>query len=78
MFYDGDSVLVLRCEAVDQGTVAVVLYNGDEATLKKVRYTPQWLEMTPINPEFPVRRIEGPDLEVSHILGKAMSLSRDL
>ena len=78
MFYDGDSVLVLRCEAVDQNTVSVILYNGNEATLKKVRYTPQWLEMIPVNPEYRTQRIEGPELARCRILGKAMSLSRDL
>lgn len=78
MIYDGDSVLIQRCDAVDQGTVSVVLYNGDEATLKKIRYTPQWLEMIPVNPEFPVRRIEGHDMEFCRILGKAVSLSRSL
>lgn len=78
MFFDGDTVLVLRCEAVDQGTVSVVLYNGDEASLKKVRYAPNWLEMIPINPEFPVKRIEGADLEKCRIMGRAMSMSREL
>ena len=78
VFCNGDSVLIQRCDAVDQGTVAVVLYNGDEATLKKVRYTPQWLDMIPINPEYSVRRIEGSELSRCRIMGKAVSLSRDL
>lgn len=78
LFFDGDSVLVLRCEAVDQNTVAVVLYNGDEVTLKRVRYAPNWLEMIPVNPEYQVRRIEGAQLEQCRILGRAMSLSREL
>ena len=78
MIFDGDSVLIQRCDAVDQGTISVVLYNGDEATLNRVRYTPQWLEMIPVNPEYPVRRIEGHELEYCRILGKAVSLSRSL
>lgn len=78
VFCDGDSVLIQRCDAVDQGTVAVILYNGDEATLKKVRYTPQWLDMIPLNPDFAVRRIEGSELARCRIMGKAVSLSRDL
>lgn len=78
MFYEGDCVLIQRTEAVDQNTISVVLYNGDEATLKKVRYAPNWLEMIPINPEFEIRRIEGPKLEQCRILGKAVSISRDL
>ena len=78
MFYEGDCVLIQRTEAVDQNTISVVLYNWDEATLKKVRYAPNWLEMIPINPEFETRRIEGPKLEQCRILGKAVSISRDL
>lgn len=78
VFCDGDSVLIQRCDAVDQGTVAVILYNGDEATLKKVRYTPQWLDMIPLNPDFAIRRIEGPELARCRIMGKAVSLSRNL
>lgn len=77
-FFDGDFVLVQRCEAVDQNTIAVVLYNGDEATLKRVRYAPQWLEMIPSNPDFPIKRLEGYELEHCRILGKAVSLSRAL
>lgn len=76
---DGDTILCQRCESVDSGTVAVVLYDGDEATVKKVNYAPKgdWLELIPFNPEYPTKRIEGIDLEQCRILGKVTKLIRD-
>ena len=77
---DGDVVLVYRCESVDSGNIAVVLYNGDEASLKKVQYAygEDWLELVPINPEYKVKRIEGRDLEQCRILGKVVKMIRDV
>ena len=38
VFVDGDTILCLRTDSVDSGTYAVVIYDGDEATVKKVNY----------------------------------------
>lgn len=35
---EGDTILCKRCDGVDSGDLAVILYNGDEATVKKVNY----------------------------------------
>lgn len=77
---EGDTILCKRCDSVDSGDLAVVLYNGDEATVKKVHYVPgqNWLELIPINPEYTTKRIEGVDLEQCRILGKVVKLIRDL
>ncbi|MDE6442371.1 MAG: XRE family transcriptional regulator [Clostridia bacterium] len=77
---DGDTILCLRCTSVDSGDLAVILYNGDEATVKKVNYIngQNWLELIPINPEFPTKRLEGVDLEQCRVLGKVVKLIRDL
>lgn len=77
---DGDTILCLRCNAVDSGSYAVVLIDGDEATVKKVNYVDgeDWLELIPINPEYSTKRIEGHDLELCRILGKVVKLIRDL
>lgn len=76
----GDTILCKRCDSVDSGDLAVVLYNGDEATIKKINYIPgqNWLELIPINPEYPTKRIEGADLELCRVLGKVVKLIRDL
>lgn len=77
---DGDTILCKRCDSVDSGSLAVVLYNGDEATVKKVNYVSgeNWLELVPANPEYPTKRIEGADLEICRILGLVVKLIRDL
>ena len=77
---DGDTILCRRCDSVDSGSLAVVLYNGDEATVKKVNYIQgeDWLELIPYNPEYPTKRIAGADLEQCRILGLVVKLIRDL
>lgn len=76
---DGDKVLIHLQDSVDSGSVAVVIYNGEEATIKKVRYEPgeNWVELIPANPEFITRRIEGKELEQCRVIGKVIRLIRD-
>ena len=77
---EGDIVLVQRTTTVDSGDIAVILYNGSEATVKKViyNYGENWLEMVPFNPENNKKRIEGQDLEQCRVLGKVVKLIRDI
>lgn len=76
---DGDKVLIHLQDSVDSGTVAVVVYNGEEATLKKVKYIPgeDWVELIPANPEYMTKRIEGNELEKCRVVGKVIRLIRD-
>ena len=77
---EGDRVLVLRSTSVDSGNTAVVLYNGEDATVKRVKYVygEEWLELVPANPEFKPKRIEGRDLEQCRVLGRVTKLIRDI
>lgn len=77
---DGDKILCKRTSSVDSGTLAVVLYDGEDATVKKVVYAPgeNWIELVPFNPEFAPKRISGTELEICRILGKVIKLIRDL
>ena len=77
---EGDRILCKRCSSVDSGSYAVVLYDGECATVKRVHYTAgeDWLELIPINPEYETKRITGADLEQCRILGKVVKLIRDL
>jgi len=77
---DGDYVLVRKTPSVDSGRIAVVIYNGDEATVKKVNYVmgEDWIELIPINPEYKARRIEGAELECFRVLGEVVKLTRDI
>lgn len=73
---DGDYILVHRQTSVDSGSVAVVIYNGNEATVKKVRYKSgeDWVELIPVNPEYQTKRIMGIDLEQCRVFGLVLGL----
>lgn len=78
-FLDGDKVLVHVQQDVDNGDVAVVIYDGDEATLKRVYHIPSGgIELIPYNPEYPTKRITGPDAKQVYIFGKVLKLIRDV
>lgn len=78
--FDGDRVLVRKCDSVDSGTIAIVLYNGDEATVKQVVYKQgeDWLDLIPRNPEYPPMRISGEELNHCKILGQVVYLFRKI
>ncbi len=77
---EGDRILCKRCDDVDSGSFAVIIYDNECATVKKVVYPidRSWTELKPINPEYTTKRIEGADLDQCHILGKVIKLIRDL
>ena len=76
---DGDKVLVYRTSSVDSGSIAAILFEGENATLKRVNYIygEDWLELIPANPEYMTKRIEGADLELCRVLGKVVKAVRD-
>lgn len=81
LYMDGDKVLVLRQETLNHsGQIGVLLYNSEQATLKKVEYAmgEDWLRMVPINPNYPPIRIEGADLEQCRVLGIPRLLVREI
>ncbi|MDY4592579.1 MAG: XRE family transcriptional regulator [Eubacteriales bacterium] len=77
---DGDRVLVQRTESVDSGSIAIVLYDSDEATIKKVVYENgcDWIDLIPLNSKYQPKRISGTDLEQCRILGKVVNLTRKI
>lgn len=51
-FTEGDVVIIRKQEDVNSGDIAVVLVNGDEATIKRVKKTVQGITLIPTNPAF--------------------------
>lgn len=49
---EGDVIIVRKQSYVDSGDTAVVMVNGDEATVKKVKKTKAGLTLIPNNPAF--------------------------
>lgn len=75
-FDTGDVVIVRRQSTVDSGDIAVVLVNGDSATVKKVKITKDGILLIPTNPDYEpmfYSRQEILDLPVI-ILGKVVEL----
>ena len=77
---DNDVVIVRRQSSCDSGNVAIVLVNGDEATCKRVKFTPQGITLISSNPEFEpmfYTQKEAAELPVE-ILGVVVELRRTL
>lgn len=80
-YQDGDHVLVLKQATLDySGQVGVIVYNDDNATLKKVEFKQgeDWLRLVPINPTHPSIRVENEELEHCHVLGVPRLLLREI
>ena len=51
-FTPGDVVIVRLQDDVDTGDIAIVMVNGDEATCKKIKKTPEGVMLISTNPEY--------------------------
>lgn len=78
LILDTDRILVHKCSSVPSGSLAVIRFNDNEATLKRVIYKPgeDWLELQSINPNYPPKRIEGEALEHCQVIGEVKRLIR--
>ena len=65
---DGDIIQVHKQDAVDNGSVAVVLLE-DEGLVKKVFYGTGWIELQSFNPTYATRRFEGVDASRIRVVG---------
>jgi len=70
---NGDRILVRKQNHVKDGSIAVVLINGEEATVKRVFFDNEKVILTPENARM---RPEFLDEEDVRILGKVVSASR--
>lgn len=60
---DGDLVIVHDQDDVESGQTAVVLINGEEATVKKVVKTAEGIELHSMNPYYPVKKFTFEDMK---------------
>ncbi len=58
--YDGDTIVVKRCDTADNGTIVVALVDNEEATLKRLRRKGESIALEPANQSYETR-IFGPD-----------------
>lgn len=59
----GDLVIVHDQDDVESGQTAVVLINGEEATVKKVVKTTEGIELHSMNPYYPVKKFTFEDMK---------------
>ncbi len=81
LYQNGDKVLILKQTTLNRsGDVGAVLYNDENATLKKVEYVPgeNWLKLLPINPSYLPETIEGEALQHCRIIGIPKLLIREI
>jgi repressor LexA len=71
--FDGDTVLIQRCDTADNGTIVVALVDDAEVTLKRIRRKGHSIALEAANPAFETR-IFGPD-RVS-VQGRLVGLMR--
>ncbi|MBQ7505338.1 MAG: helix-turn-helix domain-containing protein [Ruminococcus sp.] len=75
---DGSRVLLKKQDSVDNGQIAVVLIDDEEAVVKKVYYGKNWIELQSINPYYPPRRFEGSEVQQVQIIGLVKEVSKTL
>lgn len=81
LYHDKDLVLVLRQSSCNHsGEIAVVIYDDQSASIKRVEYVQgqDWMRLIPLNPNFPPIKIEGESLEHCRVLGIPKLLIREI
>lgn len=75
-FSEGDVVIVRKQEDVDSGDIAIVLINGNEATVKKIKKFDGGINLIPTNPNYDVLTYTADEIEKLpvRIIGKVVEL----
>lgn len=75
-FSEGDVVIVRKQNDVDNGDIAIVLVNGNEATVKKIKKFDNGINLIPTNPAFEVLTYTNDEIEKLpvRIIGKVVEL----
>lgn len=74
---NGDTAIVRIQDDVECGEVAVVVINGDEGTLKRVRKFKDGIILEAANPAYPPRVFTGADMNIVKIVGKVIQVRKD-
>ncbi len=75
---NGSQILVRLQPSVDNGAIAVVLVDGEDAFVKKLNYGSGWLELESINPYYPARRFEKSEVSRVSVLGVVKEVTKYL
>lgn len=75
---DGDIVQVRKQSDVDNGRVAIILIDGEEAVVKRFYHESNRIVLKSFNPEYPPRIFEGEEMSRVQILGLVKSVIKTL
>jgi len=75
-FTEGDVVIVRLQNTIESGDIAVVIVNGDEATCKKIKKTPEGVMLISTNPDYEPMFFSNKEIEEKpvRIWGKVVEL----
>lgn len=75
-FSNGDVVIVRKQPDADTGDIAIVLVNGSDATIKKIKKRPDGIMLVPTNPMYEVMFYNNQEMEQLpvRIIGKVVEL----
>lgn len=78
MMMDGDIVIIRAQESIENGEIAIVFVNGDDATCKKIKKTPEGVMLISVNPAYEPMFYSNKEIEELpvRILGKVVELRR--
>lgn len=74
---DGDTILVHKQNAVDQGSIAVILV-GEEALVKRIFFYENRIELHSVNPMYPPMKFEGADTIKVTVLGAVKKIIKNV
>jgi repressor LexA len=76
--FDGDIAIVRVQDDVDSGDLAIVIVDGDEGMLKRVRKQEGAIILESANPAYPPRVFTGESMNSVRIIGKVVEIRRNL
>lgn len=73
---EGDVVIVRKQDDADTGDTAIVMVNGDSATIKRIKKEPSGISLIPNNPAYDIQFYSADDIEKLpvRIIGKVVEL----
>lgn len=72
----GDLVLVRKQSTIDDGDVGIIVIDGEEGMIKKVRYEPDRICLVSFNPYYPDLCFERREMNRIQIIGKVVESKR--
>jgi repressor LexA len=76
--FDGDIAIVRMQDDIESGELAIVIVDGDEGTLKRIRRQEGAIVLESANPSYPPRVITGEDMNKVRVVGKVVEIRRQL